>query len=73
MKAKLMETCSQISSKNTFEKLSVDAGFQKVRQALDTVGPFNFRILPRSRDFYPIENVFNFVKRNYVLRLSKKI
>ena len=31
MKAKLMETCSQISSKNTFEKLSVDAEFQKVK------------------------------------------
>ena len=31
MKAKLMETCSQISSKHTFKKLSVDAGFQKAK------------------------------------------
>ena len=36
MKAKLMETCSQISSKHTFKKLSVDAGFQKANDFFKT-------------------------------------
>ena len=29
---------------------------------MDTVGAIKFSILPRSSDFNPIENVFNFVK-----------
>ena len=35
---------------------------KKARQALDTVGAIKFSIPPRSPDFNPIENVFNFVK-----------
>ena len=35
---------------------------QKARQALDTVGAIKFSIPPRSPDFNPIENIFNFVK-----------
>ena len=60
------------------EKYSADAGFQKkkglfkvdvlyktvnkARQAFDTVGTIKFSIPPRSPDFNPIENIFNFVK-----------
>ena len=73
-----METCFQISSKHTFMKLSVDAGFQKkkgffkvdvlyktvkkARQVFDTVGTIKFSIPPRSPDFNPIENIFSYVK-----------
>ena len=35
---------------------------KKARQALDTVGAIKFSIPPRSPDFNPIEDVFNFVK-----------
>ena len=35
---------------------------KKARQALDTVGAIKFTIPPRSPDFNPIENIFNFVK-----------
>ena len=35
---------------------------KKARQALDTVGAIKFNIPPRSPDFNPIENIFNFVK-----------
>ena len=35
---------------------------KKARQALDTVGAIKFSIPPRSPDFNPIENIFNFVK-----------
>ena len=72
-----METF-QISSKHTFMKLSVDAGFQKkkgffkvdvlyktvkkARQVFDTVGTIKFSIPPRSPDFNPIENIFSYVK-----------
>ena len=36
---------------------------KKTRQALDTVGAIKFSIPPRSQDLNPIENVFNFIKR----------
>ena len=35
---------------------------KKEKQALDTVGAIKFSIPPRSPDFNPIENIFNFVK-----------
>ena len=35
---------------------------KKARQALDTVGAIKFSIPPRSPDFNPVENIFNFVK-----------
>ena len=35
---------------------------EKARQALDAVGAIKFSIPPRSSNFNPIENVFNFVK-----------
>ena len=42
MKVKSMETCSQISLKHTFKKLSVDAGFQKAK------GFFKMNVLYKS-------------------------
>ena len=35
---------------------------KKARQALDTVGAIKFSIPPRSPDFNPMENIFNYVK-----------
>ena len=36
---------------------------KKARQALDKVGAIKFSIPPRSPDFNPIENAFNFVQK----------
>ena len=46
---------------------------KKARQALDTVGAIKFRIPPRSPDFNPIENIFNFVKSELRTQAFEKI
>ena len=46
---------------------------KKTRQALDTNGAIKFRIPPRSPDFNPIENIFNFVKSELRTQSFEKI
>ena len=45
---------------------------QKARQALDTVGAIKFSIPPHPPDFNPIENIFNYVKRELLTQAFKK-
>ena len=35
---------------------------EKAREALDTIGAIKFRTPPRSSDFNPMENIFNYFK-----------
>ena len=87
MIVKLMQACSQISSKHTFKKLSVNAEFQKtkgffkmdvvqnskkVRQALDTVGAIKFSIPLLLLDSNPIENIFKYVKKELSTQAFEK-
>ena len=87
MIVKLMQACSQISSKHTFKKLSVNAEFQKTRgffkmdvvqnskkarQALDTVGAIKFSIPLLLLDSNPIENIFKYVKKELSTQAFEK-
>ena len=59
MELKLIETCSPISSKHSFKKHLVLAGFQKKKVSSRLI---TYIKPPRSVDFNPIGNIFCYVK-----------